>query len=108
MANIRASEFKAKERVKEFNNKMNDIKKRANANGKSINFSNIIDANGKFIQSYSDELIQDIAKLRDDVNQAIVSFGKGSLEHLRAVENIINGNLNILINHYLMIIISAN
>lgn len=85
MANIRASEFKAKERVKEFNNKMNDIKKRANANGKSINFGNIIDPNGKFIQSYSDELIQDIAKLRDDVNQAIVGFGKGSLEHLRAV-----------------------
>lgn len=28
----------------------------------------------KLIQSYSDELIQDIAKLRDDVNQAYCKF----------------------------------
>ena len=84
MGNIRAREFSAKDRVKEFKSKIADIKKRASAAGKSINYSNIIDENGRFIQVFDDKLLEDMATLREEINQAKINFGEGSIQHLKA------------------------
>ena len=67
MADIRAKEMAAEERVSEFEKTVAAIKKEAEAAGMSINWDNIVDKTGKLIQPYKDSFIDDYAALRKNV-----------------------------------------
>ena len=67
MADIRAKEMAAEERVSEFEKTVAAIKKEAEAAGMSINWDNIVDKTGKLIQPYKDSFIDDYADLRKNV-----------------------------------------
>ena len=67
MADIRAKEMAAEERVSEFENTVAQIKKEAEAAGMSINWDNIVDKTGKLIQPYKDSFIEDYAALRQNI-----------------------------------------
>lgn len=84
MADIRAKEMQANQRIREFKSKVEEIKAKAKAAGVNIDWKNIIDEDGKFIQDYNQAFIDEISKLRDEINKAKIDFGEGSIEHLRA------------------------
>ena len=84
MGDIRAKEMLATKRIREFKAKVADIKARAKAAGVNINWKNIIDENGRFIQDYNQAFVDEISRLRDEINKAKVEYGEGSIEHLRA------------------------
>ena len=67
MADIRAKEMAAEERVSEFEKTVAAIKKEAEEAGMSINWDNIVDKTGKLIQSYKDSFIDNYADLRKNV-----------------------------------------
>lgn len=67
MADIRAKEMAAEERVSEFEKTVATIKKEAESAGMSINWDNIVDKTGKLIQPYKDSFIDDYAALRKNV-----------------------------------------
>lgn len=84
MGDIRAKEMLATKRIREFKAKVADIKARAKAAGVNIDWKNIIDENGRFIQDYNQAFVDEISRLRDEINKAKVEYGEGSIEHLRA------------------------
>lgn len=59
MADIRAKEMAAEERVTEFENTIAKIKKEAEAAGMTVNWDNIVDESGKLIQPYKDDFIDE-------------------------------------------------
>ena len=84
MGDIRAKEMLATKRIREFKAKVADIKARAKAAGVNIDWENIIDENGRFIQDYNQAFVDEISRLRDEINKAKVEYGECSIEHLRA------------------------
>lgn len=84
MGDIRAKEMLATKRIREFKAKVADIKARAKAAGVNIDWKNIIDENGKFIQDYNQAFVDEISRLSDEINKAKIEYGKGSIEYLRA------------------------
>ena len=67
MADIRAKEMAAEERVAEFEKKIADIKKEAEAAGMSVNWDNIVDESGKLIQPYKDSFIEAYTDLKQRI-----------------------------------------
>lgn len=67
MADIRAKEMAAEERISEFEKTVAAIKKEAEEAGMSINWDNIVDKTGKLIQPYKDSFIDDYAALRKNI-----------------------------------------
>lgn len=84
MGDIRAKEMLAKKRVKEFKQKLNEIKSKAKEAGVEINWKHIIDDNGKFIQNYNQAFLDKLISLRDNISKAKTLYEEGSEEHLRA------------------------
>ena len=84
MGDIRAKEMQATQRIREFKAKVAEIKAKAKAAGVNIDWKNIIDENGKFIQDYNQKFVDEISRLSDEMNKAKVEYGEGSIEHLRA------------------------
>ena len=84
MGDIRAKEMLAQKRIREFKAKVAEIKEKAKAAGVSINWDNIIDEDGKFVQDYNKEFVEKINELRDNMNTAKIEYGEGSIEHLKA------------------------
>ena len=84
MGDIRAKEMQATQRVREFKTKLNELKKAAKDAGVTIDWKNIIDENGKFIQRYNQAFTEKLEELRDTMNTAKAEHGEGSIEHLNA------------------------
>ena len=84
MGDIRAKEMQATERIREFKNKLKELKEKAKAAGVTIDWKNIIDENGKFIQRYNQAFTEKLEELRDTMNTAKAEHGEGSIEHLNA------------------------
>ena len=84
MGDIRAKEMQATHRIREFKTKLNELKKAAKDAGVTIDWKNIIDENGKFVQKYNQAFTEKLEELRNTVNNAKAEYGEGSLEHLNA------------------------
>ena len=69
MADIRAKEMAAEERVTEFENTIAKIKKEAEAAGMTINWDNIVDESGKLIQPYKDDFIDEYTARKQRIEQ---------------------------------------
>ena len=88
MSDIRAKEAEATRTVRNFAKFMKDIKAKANAAGKSFNWDNIVDENGRFIQDYAQKLVDDMNELRDNLVNAKATMNlktrEGVKEYLEA------------------------
>lgn len=84
MGDIRAKEMQATERIREFKEKLKELKEAAKSAGVTIDWKNIIDENGKFIQKYNPAFTKKLEELRDAVNTAKAEYGEGSIKHLNA------------------------
>ena len=84
IADIRAKEFEAVRRVRAWQSFVKGIKAKAAAAGKTINWDNIIDEDGRFIQEYTQSLVDDMNQMRDAIASAKATYGEGSIEHLEA------------------------
>ena len=74
MADIRAKELQAEERIREFKKEIARIKEEAVAKGLTINMDNIIDEYGKFITAYDDKFLEDLDSLRDTRDKALEAY----------------------------------
>lgn len=83
-ADLRAKQMQARRQADAFIKHIEDIKKRAQADGKSFDLNHIIDEAGRFKQLYNDKLLEDRNKLKQAVNDAAKEFDAGSIEHLKA------------------------
>ena len=84
MADIRAKEMMANKDIARIRKELENIKERARKAGLSINYDNIIDEDGKFIQQYNNAFVEKISELRQNIVNAKLEYGDNSLEHLRA------------------------
>lgn len=84
MNDIFYKETLGKQKAKEFISKLDDIKKRAKEAGITINWNNIIDESGKFVQEYNQAFLDKITSLREAMNEAAIKYHKGSIEYLKA------------------------
>lgn len=69
-SNLRATEMQTERDIADFTAHIEDIKKRAAAAGKTINWDNIVDEYGRFRRKYKDELIKDRERLQHRVDDA--------------------------------------
>ena len=67
MADIRAKEMQAEDRIKEFEDTWNRIKKEAADAGMTVNMDNVVDKTGKLIQPYKDSFIDDYRALKQNI-----------------------------------------
>ena len=67
MADIRAKEMQAEDRIKDFEDTLTRIKKEAADAGMSINWDNVVDKTGKLIQPYKDSFIDDYRALKQNI-----------------------------------------
>ena len=67
MADIRAKEMQAEDRIKEFEDTWDRIKKEAADAGMTINLDNVVDKTGKLIQPYKDSFIDDYRDLKQNI-----------------------------------------
>ena len=68
MADIRAKEMKARDRIKEFHEKLAEFRELASAQGLTVNWDNIVDENGNFVQAYTPEFKQEYSRLIQNLN----------------------------------------
>jgi hypothetical protein len=83
------TQFSAKERMAErdaeaFLEHMEDIERRAFAAGKRIDMNNIVDEYGRFKNMQSEQFLKDRRRLKNEHNNAIKKYGRGSIQELRA------------------------
>lgn len=84
IADITAKEMVGEQMKRDFRAWLKDVKKRAAAAGKTINWANLVDEAGRWIQNYTSKLIEDQDELLDKINEAKVQYGTCSKEHLKA------------------------
>ena len=80
MGDIRAKEMKAKEVVADFRKRVAEIERKAKTVGHTINWKHIIDENGRFIQDYNQEFVDEIQRLRNAINDAKAGFDSGTID----------------------------
>ena len=80
MGDIRAKEMKAKEVIADFRKKVAEIERKAKAAGHTINWKHIIDEDGRFIQDYNQEFVDEIQRLRNAINDAKAGFDSGTID----------------------------
>lgn len=84
MADIRSQEMLATKHIKDFKKQLQELKDKAAAANVKIDWSHIIDDNGKFVQDYNQAFLDKVAELRQNLQSAKKEFGKGSIEYLKA------------------------
>lgn len=84
MQSIRGAEMKATKQIREFKNRLNELKETAQKAGVSVDWKHIIDDNGKFIQDYNKAFTDKIEELREKRDEAKLQYGEGSIQHLEA------------------------
>lgn len=83
-ATLRAYDLQARRDAEEFVKHVEEIKRKANAAGKPVDLNKIFDEYGRFKQKYTQQLIDDRNKLRQNVDDAKAKYGEASIEHLKA------------------------
>lgn len=89
--NLRASELQTQRDLENFVTHIEDIKARAAAAGKSINYDNIIDEYGRFKRHYKQKLIEDrtrLQKARDDKRQHWIAVRDSKPNYELSVESV--------------------
>lgn len=81
-----AKEKLAHVRVRDFEARLRDITSRATAAGKSVNWKNIVDENGRIIQNHSQQLVEDIDALRTKVTTARDAYNNGTGDYKTYLE----------------------
>lgn len=71
----------------EFSKYLSDLKARANRDGKNVSFNNIVDEEGRLIQTNNEEWSIKLNKYRDVAIEAEQKYGANSVEHLIALSN---------------------
>lgn len=84
MADIRKKDMLAKDKARELRKQLEDIERKAHEAGLTVNWNNIFDDYGKFIQDFNKALEDKILKLRDNIRNAIIKDGKYSKAHIKA------------------------
>lgn len=74
MKDVRAKELQGAQRVKEFHSFIKDLKQRAAAAGASINWGNIVDDSGRWINDYNEQFLTDLETLNNNVNESYKAF----------------------------------
>ena len=90
-SNLRASEMQTVRDVENFTKFIEDIKSRAKAAGKDINYDNIFDDYGRFKRLYKEKLISDRTKLQrasDDAKQHWIEIRDSKLNNELSTESI--------------------
>lgn len=85
MSDIRAKEFQGEQRVREFKKFMRDIKSEAAKQGHTINWDNIVDENGKFINDYNEQFISDLETYRSAKDEAYTEYKNTEDEYDKSV-----------------------
>lgn len=84
MSDIRAKEFQGEQRVREFKKFIRDIKAKAARNGRSINWRNIIDEYGKWINDYDNKFIEDLEALRNEKDEIYAAYKNADNDYDKA------------------------
>lgn len=74
MRDIRAKEMAGEETRQAFKNKMQELKDEASRLGLSINWDKMVDANGKWIEEYTDQLVEDMNALTKAKDDALAEY----------------------------------
>lgn len=67
---------------------INAIMKDAEANGTPVDLSHIINDNGTFVEAFSQQFIDDLQTLQNDMRNAITETHYGSVKHLQALHDL--------------------
>lgn len=70
-----------------FSNYLKELRARARKDGKNVSFDNIVDEQGRIIQTNNEEWTNKLNKYRDAVIEAEQIYGPNSVEHLIALSN---------------------
>lgn len=81
MADIRAKEFAATERIREFKAKVAEIKEKARKNGRTIDWKNIVDEYGNFINDYSEAFTAELEAKTDKIDELKKAYKAEGLSH---------------------------
>lgn len=79
MGDIRAKEMKAKQVISDFRKSVSEIERKAKAAGHTIDWKHIIDENGRFVQDYNQDFVDEIQRLRDGISDAKAGFDEGTI-----------------------------
>ena len=74
-------------KAKEFENTIKNIINEATKSGKNVSINDVIDNNGRLIQTNTVEWENEINRLEKSINEALGKFGENSIEHLRSKNN---------------------
>uniref|UniRef100_A0AAU8MM03 RNA-dependent RNA polymerase n=1 Tax=Geladintestivirus 2 TaxID=3233134 RepID=A0AAU8MM03_9CAUD len=80
MRDVRAKEFQGTQRVREFKKFVNKLKEEAKKNGREINWSNIIDENGRFKQEYNQQFLDDLQAHRNAISDCYEDYKNATTE----------------------------
>lgn len=95
MSDIRAKEFQGEQRVREFKKFIRDINAKAARNGRSINWNNLIDEYGKWINDYNEKFIEDLEALRNKKDELYAAYknADNNLDRASNFEKYLQANL---------------
>ena len=85
-SDIFAKEKLAQQRTRDFHKKIRDIEAEAAKHGLKIDWKNIVDENGRFIQNYASTLLDDMTALRDKAIAARDAYNKGDGDYRSYLE----------------------
>lgn len=86
MADIRAKEFQGERMARDFRKFMRDIKAKAAKNGRSINWNNLVDEYGKWIEDYNDKYITDYEAIKEAKDTAYTNYKNAETDYDKAIE----------------------
>lgn len=86
MADIRAKEFQGERMARDFRKFMRDIKAKAAKNGRSINWNNLVDEYGKWIEDYNDKYITDYEAIKEVKDTAYTNYKNAETDYDKAIE----------------------
>ena len=84
IADIRKKDMLAKDEARNLRKQLEDIEKRAHEAGLDVNWSNIFNDYGKFVQDFNKALEDKILELRNNIRNAAIEYGAYSEKHIAA------------------------
>lgn len=82
-ADIEAKQKMAGHVIKDFRDKLKEIRDKATRNGRTIDEKKLV-KNGMWVQDYKSELTEKVNELQDNLSKAIATDGYGSEAHIKA------------------------
>lgn len=84
MSDIRAKEFQGEQMARDFRKFIRDIKAKAAKNGRSINWNNLVDEYGKWIEDYNDKYIADYESIKETKDTAYTNYKNAETDYDKA------------------------